>query len=1157
MSSIYEEPFKAALLAYRMDNLGRFQTEPPEVDPNDGPALKAAIEHATKMVAEIPQQEPKPFEFDFNRLTEDQLAAPMAIYSSKRAAADEAYEAELTRLNAAYQEQVASAQAASEASVSGLTKMYDELLTYKDKVRDAVMRYDIKPSDLAIDEDKLTREDMEALVQTALTACKNLGGDSGLRPKLKHIFDSVQEAEDFSTQCFWLVLITVGFVIAAPVIFCLIVGNLAISLRHMHRNVQGLQIADKLMYGINFQRFRDDPHIDDIPAVDTTEIDRIREEAYADAEKFNPEDKRAELRKELLPLLTEFNQQIQAANEEVMRAYKLFFMKWNAHKAEVEGAFAEFCANRKTFADNQSQHMVLTYDATVGLEDEVIETTMPYLETNIVFANRDALMLQFQKLLLANMLLNVQPTHLTVTIFDPERLGQDFATFLDDACKDYIFVETKDLPHILDEHRNYAKDSFRILDTRTITEFNQEAEEKGMVTRDYKLLFIASPDESLYKNEAFLSFMRTSVRAGVHVWMVGPTPIEDCQFFAEPFYLVPHPYPVTQELISRCMRTYLDGLENRKDKGIMYISSFQEKYLPRERWWTENCDKGTKVNLGLQDGDPSKGYDILIGDMPVHALAGGATGAGKSAFLNQMLASLILRYPPSALELILVDFKNVEFVQLKDKKTNYSRIPHAKILAGTKDGEYAKSIFEYLLADMEKRNEAFQAVGAKKLESYNSWMRGQGTPEKCFPRTLLIIDEFQVMFSLDQKIVGEIQELIKQLSKLGRSAGVHMFFTSQSMTGTMPKDVKDQFSLRIALRCSQETSEELIGCNLASTIKAKFGYLYSNTNAGATQDTTALWRTPFLDEHILYDEDKLAEKIAKGKEPEGTKTILTMLAEMVKECGEIDRHAYFYDSKEVWTHERIDYWFETYPEVFEKNPGSVLLGERTAFSTKVMPNNFRFTRADGENLLIYAREDTDMCNIISTIYKCLAHDPNNIILMNSADIDYYEVLDVASKVSPQFAELAKPMKSPVDWMSQLEAIINRRKAEGMEGKKPVYFFAIRWDKQNDLYKGENYNNMDRLKNILTDGPSVDVHFILPLTTYTNFRTGHLSLFNHMIVGQGDAQAGYKFIDFGHNDAIYDNEDAPCAFYVYGTDRVKFKIYSFPYTKTFQSREIEV
>ncbi len=1156
MSSIYEGPFKTALTTYRLQWTGAYSEMPPEVDETNGSALKAAVELAAKKVVEIQGNPPPVFTFDFNAITDEAVRQDTEVYEAKRRAADMAFQSGVEELNSAYMAKVQAAQASAEASVSGLTKAYDELTTYKDVVADAVLRYDIKPSDISLDEESLTRDDMEALVHTATTACKRMVGGNSIRDRLRFIWETPQ-GEDVESRLAWFVGLLVCFELIAPFMLFAVVFYLGKQLWNVNKNIEGLRIAEKLMYGINFQRFRDDPHIEAIPGVDTTELEKQRQEAYDDAEQFNPEAKKSALVAELIPAMDGYNAEITAANEEVKRAFNVQVLTWGQFKTQMEVKFQEFRDNRTSFADNQSQSLVLDYNATVGLQDEVIETTMPYLESNIVFANRDPLMLQFQKLLLANILLNVQPTQLTVTIYDPERLGQDFATFLDDACKDYIFVETKELDKIIEAHRNYAKDNFRILDTKTIAEFNAAAQEKGMVTREYKLLFISSPDETLYKNEAFLTFMRTSVRAGVHVWMVGDTPVDDCQFFSEPFHLVQHPYPVTQQLVAKCMATYLKGIASRKDKGIAYISSFQEKYLPEDRWWTENCDTGVKVNLGLQDGDPSKGFDILIGDMPVHALAGGATGAGKSAFLNQMLASLILRYPPSALELILVDFKNVEFVQLKDKKTNYSRIPHAKILAGTKDGEYAKSIFEYLLKDMERRNEEFQKVGAKKLESYNQWMRGSGHPEKCFPRTLIIIDEFQVMFSLDQKIVGEIQELIKQLSKLGRSAGVHMFFTSQSMQGTMPKDVKDQFSLRIALRCSREVSEELIGCGVASTIKQKFGYLYSNTNAGATQDTTALWRTPFLDEHILYDEDKLAKKISEGKCAEGTETILTKVGKMCVERGETDRHAYFYDSKEVWPASRLQYWFDTYPETFAQNPGSVLLGERTSFSIKTLPNNFRFTRADGENLLVYAGNDTDLCNIVNTIYANLKHDPDNIIFINSPDPDYIKVLGLQDKVEPQFAPLVMPTPTPDAWMANLEGIISRRQTEGMEGKKPVYFFGVRWDKQGELYRGENYANMDRLKRILQDGPSVHVHVLLFLATVDGFRNGHISLFNHKIIGQGDVQAGYKFIDYGHNDTLYDNEEAPCALYCFGNERVKFKIYAFEYTETFQSREIDV
>lgn len=1155
MSTIYEEPFKKAVTTYRLTTLSKFTEEPPELNLEDGKALKEAISFADQKLREITEAKPTEFSFDFNAITEEALRDDTARYQQLRAAADADYEGSLNQLNSSYQSAVQSAQAAAEASTDGLTKAYDELLTYKDKVKDAVNKYDIKPSDLSIDEEALTRDDMEALVATAIAACKKMGNDHGVRAFIQRVTEPPENV-DTDSRIWWAALLLVAVVLLAPFLFFGIVWYLGTQLRNVHMNVEGLRIADKLMYGINFQRFRDDPHIENIPTVDTTEIDAIREAAYAEAEMFNPEAKRAELQASYMPLMEDFANQIQEANKEAQAAFKTAYLKWSSFKANAEAAYNEFRANMKTFADIQSQHMVLNYNATVGLEEEVIETTMPYLNSNMVFANRDPLMLQFQKLLLANMLLNVQPTHLKVTIYDPERLGQDYATFLDELCKDYIKVETKDVQKLIDECRSYAQDSFRILDTKTIEEFNNEAEEKGMVTRDYRLLLIASPDEQLYKNEAFISLMQTSVRAGVHVWMVGHTPIDGCLFFAEPFDMVQSPYPVSQELISRCMATYIQGIKDRKDNGIAYISSFQEKYLPEEKWWTENCDKGTKVNLGLQDGDPSKGYDILIGDMPVHALAGGATGAGKSAFLNQMLASLITRYPPSALDLILIDFKNVEFVQLKDKE-NYSRIPHASILAGTKDGEYALSIFKYLLEDMEKRNEKFQEVGAKKLEDYNAKMRGAGTPEKCIPRTLLIIDEFQVMFSLDQKIVGEITGLIQQLSKLGRSAGVHMFFTSQSMTGTMSKDVKDQFSLRIALRCSADTSSELLGSPIASTITSKFGYLYSNTNAGSTQDSTHLWRTPFLAEELWYDDDKLSKKIEAGKFPEGTETILTKVQRMCAERSEINRHAYFYDSKEVWTRQRlVDLW-EEYHDVLHDAHGTILLGERTAFSTKKMPTNFRLTRADGENLFIVAENNKDLCDIISTVYFNLTQDPDNVVLMNSADVDYHAVLELESKVAPQYASLTPPMPTPNDWFAFLQSTITKRKKEGMEGKKPIYFFAVRWEKQGELFRGDNYKNMEVLKAILQDGPGVDVHIIFIAQNVKDVKRSYFSLFNHRICGQCSDETGYAYIDFGHTQKLYDREDAPVALYVFGGEMQKFKIYSFEYIREFEKRELDI
>lgn len=1159
MASIFDEPFQTAIEEFTTSSLDSLRWPRQELDPNNGVHLKKCITLANMALRSIQSKRPATFTFDFKSLIDQKVAPKQATYNNMREKFKSDYNAAVQERYTAYQNSVAEAEQRADASISELTKMYDELMTYRDKVSAAVIRYDVKPSDMSIDEESLTRQDMEALVATALDACKNLG-ESSIRGKLMSMYQPPDDG-DKDNRFNYTIGLLAGFIILAPVMFCAIIGWSVYNLLHIYKYVDGLRIADKLMYGINFQRFRDDPNIEAIPEVDISDLDAALEEKLQQCEKLNPATAAEELSRELASKMDAFQQAIDDVNTEVQREWAKTVADIQEWEAEARRMYDEFMANRKSFADVCSVSMTLNYNATVSLVDETIEATAPVFERNIVFADRTPGMVEFQKLLLANIMLNVRPKQLTITVYDPQRLGQDYAVFTRDETRDYFLVETKEFNKIFEAHQVYAQSNFRILDRASIGEFNTEAEGLGKVTREYKLIFIATPDDSLYKNEAFIQFMQTSVRAGVHVWMVGAQPVPGCTFYGQPFEGIEQPYPVTQELIQRCVKTYCSTTP--KDNGILYKPSFGDKYIPHDKWWTENCDKGIKLNLGLQDGDPSKGHDILIGDMPVHGLCVGATGAGKSAFINQALASLVTRYPPSALELILIDFKNVEFASLTNQETHISLIPHAGIIAGTKDGEYAISIFEYLIEEMTRRNNAvFPAAGTKKIEDYNKKMRANGTPEKCIPRILVLIDEFQVMFTIEAKMVEKITILIQRLSKEARSAGIHLLFTSQSMAGTLSKDVKEQFSLRIALRCSAQLSEEIIGSKAAGTIKAKFGYLYSNTNAGNTQDSTAMWRSPFLPDEEWFASDKMAKKVAEGKMPPGSMTILDELAQMCEQRGEKHRQAFFYSSSQQWSSKDLNDWLDAHSDVVKSNPGLVVIGERTAFSTNAAPINFRIRRTDGENLFIYAQNDEDLCNLIRTVYDNLKRDPDNTILINSADGDYHSVLHVDELAGPKFASISYPNQNPNDWLTQLEGIIERRRTGGMEGKKPIYFFAVRWDKQMGIYRGDDFKTENRFKEILQNGPSVDVHVILCCSLFKEIKNNHMVMFNHVICGKGPDDAGLKFIQSSRTKSLPDKpqgptDDASQAFYMFGQDLQKFKIYQYTYDRTFESRELRL
>lgn len=1155
MSTIFDKPFEGAIEKFKSEATATLFPLPALPDKNDGPALKKQSVMAQRTLTNLPNIVPPVFEFDFQGVIAAEVSKFTGMYDGVVARAQAEYDKAVQAKNEAYRAEVNAAEERADASVSGLTKAYDELLTYKDKIKDAVIRYNIKPSDMSLDDENLTREDMAALISTATEACKHIG-DSKFRQRLAAIYTPV--AEDHDGRLWQAILLLAGMVLLAPFVFIGIVAYMVVNLSTIYRYVDGLRIADKLMFGINFQRFRDTPDIEAIPGVDDS-VERAKlEETIANAEVYKPDVRKEEFGAQLRENFMSFNERITEVNHEVTEAFeawKASVVKWST---EVTAMFKEFQDNRVDFCDSQSESYALTYDATVGLVDETLEVKQAIFDKNIIFASREKMMLDFQRLLLANMLLNVRPRQLSITIYDPERLGQDYATFITETSRDFVQVETKGFDAILDACRLYSQQNFTTLDTKSITDYNIDAEAKKMVTLPYKLLFIATPDASLYKNAAFLQFITTSVRSGVHIWMVGDQPIEGCAFYSSPFEGIENPYPVTQQTINKAVATYCNKIATLKDKGILYIPSFQERYLPREKWWTYNTDSGIDLHLGLENGDPSKGFPITLCDAPVHCLCAGATGAGKSAFINQCLATLTTKYPPSALELILIDFKVVEFAALRDPVTELSRIPHARILAGTTDGEYVVSVFEYLMEDMLERNRKFNSVNTKKLEDYNKYQRAAGHPELCLPRTLLLIDEFQVMFTqVEPKVVEKIQGLIQSLAKLARNAGVHMLFTSQSMTGTMSKDVKNQFAMRIALRCAPEVSDELIGSKVASTITAKFGYMYSNENGGAEQKSTKLWRSPFLPDEDWFNSERMAELVAEGKRAEGSLCLLDKLNTMVTEHHEIDRKAIFYDSRKFYMHDVLEEWLSSNKHLIEQNPGLCVLGERTNFSTKKAPVHLMFQRTDSENLVLYAFENMDLCNLIRTVYTSLSADPRNIIVANSADPDYWNMCGVKNMVDPGLEELSRPSMDPSEWLDFLEDAIAGRKRHGMEGKRPIYFFAIRWDKQLGIYRGDNFKTENRWGAILQDGPAVDVHVILCCGQYKDVKSGHMILFNHAICGMGPSDAGYKFIESGKTNNLYGDSDAPTAIYKFGGEEKKFKIYKFEYDTEFTSRELDI
>jgi hypothetical protein len=134
------------------------------------------------------------------------------------------------------------------------------------------------------------------------------------------------------------------------------------------------------------------------------------------------------------------------------------------------------------------------------------------------------------------------------------------------------------------------------------------------------------------------------------------------------------------------------------------VASFAD-LLP-ERWGAESSTSGLRAPVGFRDGLP---VQLSLCDASPHALIGGPSGSGKTNFLFTMIGSLAARYPPSELELYLLDFKEgVSFAQFTPGRRDPTWLPQARVVGVNinTDREFGLALLRFLAEEMRRRAEA-------------------------------------------------------------------------------------------------------------------------------------------------------------------------------------------------------------------------------------------------------------------------------------------------------------------------------------------------------------------------------------------------------------------------------------------------------------------
>ncbi len=210
-----------------------------------------------------------------------------------------------------------------------------------------------------------------------------------------------------------------------------------------------------------------------------------------------------------------------------------------------------------------------------------------------------------------------------------------------------------------------------------------------------------------------------------------------------------------------------------------------------------------------------------IAKMP-HLLIAGATGTGKSVFLNSLLVSLIYKYSPEELRLILVDPKRVEFSLFKG-------IPHLLVDEIFTDNANALFVLEWLIQEMDERYKKCSEVLARNINEYNIYAEKNNL--KKLPNLLVVVDEFtDLTYSKKEKKLFE--NAINRLLPKSRAAGIHLIMATQRITESVESiPVKTNFTSRVAFKTVTSTeSNRIMGQAGAETLVGRGDLLFRTSS---------------------------------------------------------------------------------------------------------------------------------------------------------------------------------------------------------------------------------------------------------------------------------------------------------------------------------------
>ncbi|MHA8138569.1 DNA translocase FtsK [Lactobacillaceae bacterium Scapto_B20] len=227
-------------------------------------------------------------------------------------------------------------------------------------------------------------------------------------------------------------------------------------------------------------------------------------------------------------------------------------------------------------------------------------------------------------------------------------------------------------------------------------------------------------------------------------------------------------------------------------------------------------DANSPLTIALGVDLTGKPQVTSISKMP-HGLIAGATGSGKSVFINSLLVSLLYKATPAQLRLLLIDPKAVELAP-------YNNIPHLLAPVISEPNE-ASAALKWAVKEMDERYEKLAAGGARNIEQFNEKADQNNEPQLKMPYVVIIIDELADLMMVAST---EVQDYIVRITQKARAAGIHLIVATQRpsvdiVTGTIKNNIPTRIAFMVS---SQVDSRTIIDTAGAERLLGKGDMLY-------------------------------------------------------------------------------------------------------------------------------------------------------------------------------------------------------------------------------------------------------------------------------------------------------------------------------------------